>query len=289
VNHRSLLGLIVTVLAAAVPSGPAAVEDPPPHESGLVEKIGVQLVILDVLVLDRNGNPVPGLVSKDFDVEVDQRSVPLVGVDDSCTDVVQKPNIILAFDYQHLDEAQRGRILDDVRSAVDRGEGGGADVMVTALTGGLRVEQPFTMDRDRVETALTRMRNDVSLWGGNFSHKNEDGFVRGLTSLFDVAGTFPGPTAVILYSGMQAVPLEEQFRQLAAQAAAARCAVYPVSVEDLSTAPLPSQGATPRYGPERKTAPPLTLSNDEGEPATVGTPPDQPPPTSRTIPRHKPG
>jgi hypothetical protein len=68
---------------------------------------------------------------------------------------------------------------------------------------------------------------------------NESGFVDGLASLFDVAGTFPGPKAVVLYSAMKDVPLEEQFRQLAAQAAASRCAVYPVDVRGLADSRVP--------------------------------------------------
>lgn len=254
-----LLGLIGTAIAAI---------QPVPRPSALVEHVEVRLVMLDVLVFDGKGNPVPGLRAEDFDVEVDRRPVPLVSLDDACHNEIQKPNIILAFDYQHLDKAQRGRILDDVRGAFERGAGGPAAVMVVALTGGLRVEQPFTKDRRRVQTALARMQNDVELWAGNFSHRNEDGFVRGLTSLFDVAGTFSGPTAVILYSGMRAVPLEEQFRELAAQASAARCAVYPVSVLGLSSGPRATERGTTLLQGDNRTAPPLTLSDDEGGPAS---------------------
>ena len=269
-NNKRLLGVMGAAIAALAAFGSAAVDNPPPHDSGLVENVEVRLVIVDVLVLDRKGNPVAGLAADDFDVEVNGHSVPLVSFDDTCVEAVQKPNIVLAFDYQHLDEAQRGQILDSARTALGRGEGGTAAIMVAALTGGLRVEQPFTKDLNRVQTTLDHMRNDVSLWAGNFSHRSEDGFVRGLTSLFDVVGTFPGPTAVILYSGMQAVPLDEQFRQLAAQAAAARCAVYPVSVEELSATPRLSQGTKPAFRGDTRMAPPLTLPDDDGEAATGG-------------------
>src|SRR5262249_27523476 len=81
--------------------------------------------------------------------------------------------------------------------------------------------------------ALQHMQNDVTLWGGNFSHTSDDGFVRGLTSLFDVVGTIPKPTAVVLFSAMKDVPYEEDFRNLAALAAASRSVVYPVDIRGL--------------------------------------------------------
>jgi len=102
-------------------------------------------------------------------------------------------------------------------------------VMVAALTGGLRIEQPFTTDAAEVLASLKRMQKDISLWNGNFGHANEFGFVRSVTSLFDVvAAASKGPKAMVLYSAMQDVPLDYQFEQIAALAAASRCAVYSV-------------------------------------------------------------
>jgi len=251
-----LLGVLTAVLLMPGPLAPAA-GDPPPLDPGLQEKVEVRLVILDVLVQDRSGNPVSGLRPEDFDVEVDDRPAQLVSVDETCGESAQKPKVVLAFDYQHLDEMQRGRILEDVRDAVERGRAAGADVMVAALTGSLRVEQPFTKDSQRVRGALAHMRNDASLFAGSFSHSSDEGFVRGLGSLFDVAGTFSGPKAVILYSGMADVPYEENFKKLAVQAAAARCSVYPFRVEGLSSGPRPLEGYRRQLRGDTRTAPPL--------------------------------
>ncbi len=111
--------------------------------------------------------------------------------------------------------------------------------MVAALTGGLRIEQPFTTDARKVLASLKRMQKDISLWNGNFSHTNEFGFVRGVESLFDVLATaVVGPKAVVLYSAMQDVPLDNQFERIAAIAAASRCALYTVDPYGLVTPDL---------------------------------------------------
>ncbi len=102
--------------------------------------------------------------------------------------------------------------------------------MVAALTGGLRIEQPFTTDADVVLASLKRMQKDISLWNGNFAHTNEFGFVRSVTALFDVlASASVGPKAVVLYSAMQDVPMDDQFERIAAIAATSRSALYTVN------------------------------------------------------------
>ena len=217
-----------------------------PLDPGLKERVEVRLVVLDVLVLDRKGDPVPDLTAADFDVEVDHKPIPLAGFDAFCGESGRKPNIVLAFDYQHLDMAQRGQILADARAAVERGAAGGTPVMVAALTGSLRVELPFTKDSKHVGAALGHMRDDPTLFAANFPHSNDDGFVNGLTSLFDVAGNPSTPTAIILYSGMEDGPLDDQFLGLAARAAAAHCAVYPFHVEALTSGPRPTEGIPTR-------------------------------------------
>lgn len=225
------LGLATALL---LPAGVAASETPGPPDAGLVEKVEVRLVILDVLVVDRKGNPVPGLAEEEFELTVDGRPVPLSSFDVSCSDH-PAGSIVLAFDYQHLAEGQRAHALDLARDAIAQGPAEGRETMVVAMIGGLRVELPFTADRDRITSALGHMESDATLYAGNFAHMNEHGFVRGLTALFDVLGTIPGPKAVILFSAMQDVPLEDQFGQLAALAAASRSSIYPVDVRGLQS------------------------------------------------------
>jgi hypothetical protein len=99
------------------------------------------------------------------------------------------------------------------------------------------------------------MQYDPSLFAGNFDHMSEEGFVRGMTTLFDVAATIPRPKAVLLYSSMRDVPLDEQFRKLAAMAAASRSVVYPVDVRglDAESVPARAQVGTDSLGPAKAT------------------------------------
>lgn len=221
------------ILAMTLPSASVAVESSPPVRSGLVEKVEVNLVIVDVQVLDRKGNPVSGLTAGDFDVSVDGRPMPIASFDATCAELSEKPEIVLAFDYQHLGETQRAPALDSAQRALEQCGIRDAEIMVAALTGGLRVEHRFTTERDRVVDALRKMRSDPTLYAGNFGHISEKGFVRGLTALFDVAATAPRPKAILLYSAMQDVPLEEQFQQLSALASASRSVVYPIDMRGL--------------------------------------------------------
>ena len=51
--------------------------------------------------------------------------------------------------------------------------------------------------------------------------------------LAQTLGGFPGKKAVVLFSGMQDVPLDLQFADMAALAASSRCFVYPVDAAGL--------------------------------------------------------
>jgi VWFA-related protein len=236
---RPLVHTLLATMAAVVPLGSLGGDQPAPKPSGLVENVEVRLVILDVQVLDRKGHPVPGLGRDDFDVSIDRgRPVPIATFDAACADAAQKPVVVLAFDYQHLVGPERTEALRSARRALERGGLGDLEIMVVALTGGLRIEQPLSTKRDATFAALQHMQDDVTLWGGNFSHTSDDGFVRGLTSLFDVVGMIPKPKAVVLFSGMRDVPYEEDFRNLAALAAASRSVVYPVDIQGLDATDL---------------------------------------------------
>ena len=232
---------LVLALALTFPTTRAADEAGPILDKGISEHVEVNLVILDVHVLDRKGNPVPGLTADDFELSVDRRDMPIASFDASCAERAEVPALVLAFDYQHLDEIQRGRALESARRALASPRADGGEIMAAALTGGLRVEQSFTLDQAQIPAALRRMQYDPSLFAGNFSHMSEDGFMRGMTSLFDVAATIPRPKAILLYSSMRDVPLDEQFRKLAAMAAASRSVVYPVDVRGLDAERVPTQ------------------------------------------------
>jgi VWFA-related protein len=146
--------------------------------------------------------------------------------------------IVLAFDYLHLNRIQRVDALERVEAMVEQDVNVPFETMLVALTGGVRVEQPFTDDPGELLTALDRMQHDPSLSVPEFRHENAYVFIDGLVALIDVLGREPGSKAVVLFSAMEDVPLDAQFRQVAAVAASSRVSIYTVDVRGLVTMEL---------------------------------------------------
>lgn len=240
-----LLGLAVPP-AAAQQSGET--EPAEPLRVDVLERATVRLVVVDVVVVDKDGRTVPGLQAEDFEIRAGGEWLPVDTLDVDCpAQPLDEPRavaqaakrtapewsdeggrIVLAFDYQHLARPQREAAIEQAKALVRSGATGGDEIMVAALTGGLRVERTFSDEPRAVLTSLERMQYDISLWNGNFAHRNEIGFTEGFTALLEVAGTLPGPKAIVLFSGMTDVPLDLQFQKLAALAASTRCSIYPV-------------------------------------------------------------
>ena len=257
--NRVLVILAVLWLAAASVPVLAQDEEPaPPVPIDKTERAEVRLVLLDTIVIDSNGDPVAGLEKKDFEIRHGGEIITPDVLEARCDpdaqlqQTAQRPGaprkLIFAFDYLHLPMLQRELALDAAMKMVRENGTAGDEVMVAAMTGGLRIEQPFTTNSAEVLASLKRMQKDISLWNGNFSHATEFGFVRSVTALFDVvAAASKGPKAMVLYSTMQDVPLDYQFEQIAALAAASRCAVYSVDAYGLA-APDVGLGARGRPG-----------------------------------------
>jgi VWFA-related protein len=248
--------LLAVLLAAALPLGLALAQEREvePIEVDKVEEARVRLVLLDVVVLDGKGRTVSDLTLQDFEVLAAGQVAPADTLDVACSGggiedpqgvrhakLRQAPaapeqgrRVVLAVDYLHLDQPSRARVLDQAMLAVEHGLVEGDEVMVAALNGGLRIEQPFSADRDEVLASLQRMKFDISLWQPDYTHLTDFGFTTGMIALFDVLGAVAGPKAVVLYSAMGDVPLEKQFEEIAAIAASSRCSIYPVDARGLT-------------------------------------------------------
>ena len=257
--------LILRILLILALVSPAVSQDTPdPIDIQKQEEVEVELVLIDALVLDRQGRTVPGLTAADFEVIVDQEIRPINTLDESCEsgasddprgvrNPAERPRIeapsagrkiVLAFDYLHLDPFS---LEDALRSAQDMLENrsvAGEEVMVVALNGGIRIEQSFTEDTGLITDALQRMQNDISLWGGRYDHITEEPFFRGLQLLVDVLGIIDGSKALVLYSNNPSSSDEGDpaFMELAASAAGSRCSVYPVHSVGLQATPPPGGG-----------------------------------------------
>jgi VWFA-related protein len=245
--------LSVGLSAQGPPEATGAVADPDvPLDVGATASAEVRMVLTDVVVVDRDGRTVPGLTAADFDVIAGGRPVAVDTVDLDCPDGAAEDvdpvrrasrreatgsaeghSVVFLLDYLHLAPLEREAIFDQIWAMIDNGASGRDQIMLAVLTGGLRIEQTFTDDSDEILRSIRRMRHDITLWNGNYSHLDEIGFVGGLTSLLDVLGTVPGRKSVVMYSGMQDVPLLLQFEDIAAVAAASRCSIYPVDARGL--------------------------------------------------------
>ena len=215
-------------------------------------------MLLDTVVVDRAGGTVDGLGVDDFELFVDGELRMIDTFDLTCSGAGEDPRgtmrthrravpampsggrrIALMFDYLHLHGLERAEVLDHAMRLVKDGGTEGDEIMVAALAGGLRIEQPFTTDTEVTLETLKRMQYDITLWNGNFGHLTERGWVDGMTAMLYVLGEIEGRKAMVLYSTMQDVPLESEFRRLAAAAAASRCTIYPVNAYGLLPATDP--------------------------------------------------
>jgi VWFA-related protein len=151
-----------------------------PIEIDMTEQTERRLLLLDVEALDKDGNPMTGLVKEDFRIRVNYLWRQLYSVDDLCAcgdaapdpdnppaDPVEKqrlalirsaPHYVLYFDYSQLAERGRkqareeaSRWARDVMQPEDR-------VMVAAYAteGGLRTYTDFTEDRGAVLAAIEK-------------------------------------------------------------------------------------------------------------------------------------
>jgi len=238
-----------------------------PVKSDVAEHVEVRLVTIDVIALDKDDRTVPGLGKESFRLFADGKETPIDTVDAYCGDAPEAepqskalgawatppdlPNetrrVVLAFDYLHLpyvicpdvtyDPRQprsclmHTQALQAYQAAIAaRPEIHDEEIMVVALTGGLRVEQPFTRDRKAVVEALRRMEYDVTLWNGSFQQTTELGFFRGLEALTTLLRATPGPKSVVLLTAGAGPSngYDVEFARLATTAGDAQVRFYPV-------------------------------------------------------------
>lgn len=253
------------MLAVGLAATMAGAEAPPakPLPSDMEETLEVRLVTVDVVALGADEATVADLSKDEFDLVVDGKPAEIDTLDVFCDGgseadpttkrIGQWPTpkdlgegtrrVVLAFDYLHLPTAicpdslgggpclYHTKALQDYQRVVAaKEEIGDEDMMVVALTGGLRVEQPFTRDREAVVSTLRRMEHDVSLWNGTFAHLTEEPLFASLRALVNVLGIYPGPKAVVFVSagGGPGVTYDGDFDRLAAAASDARVSFYTV-------------------------------------------------------------
>lgn len=256
---RSGGGLAALALAVAAVAAALGSEEPPPADVGLRERVAVELVLVDVVVLDRKDRTVPGLSAHDFELRVDGDLVPIETLDARCpggaiedprggegraaqTHVPGAGRVVLAFDWRHMGFASRTRLSnhDAIRSAARALESGAVvadEIMVVSIGDGLRVELPFTSDRQAVLRAIRRLEADPSIFVSG-PRLTEFPYFGSLLALLDVMERVPGRKAVVLFSGRiedDGWSHDNEYARLAAMAATSRTAIYPVDSGGLRT------------------------------------------------------
>jgi len=218
-------------IALILPAPGPRAEAEAPLRTDLEEKIEVRLVTIDVVALDSQERTVADLTQDDLELVVDGETRAIDTWDAFCDNGSESdPNsrrfgewvtpknltegtrrIVLAFDYLHLPTAPcpdmdgpclfHTKSLQDFQRTLESKTGiADEELMVVALTGGLRVEQPFTKDRAAVLATLRRMEHDISLWNGNFGHLTETPLFTSLRALVTVLRATPGAKSVVFVS-----------------------------------------------------------------------------------------
>jgi len=274
-SFKPALPALCLLLTAVV----TAQEPTEPLTSDLSETVEVRYVILDALVLDDRGRVVPDLTIDDFKLYLDLRPHPIDSVDVFCPagaaddprpvnhgkrrlapvapDVFRR--IVVVVDYKNLEQTERIDAIDRLERMVRDSNAVNEELMIVAITKELRVEQPFTTDREEVLRALARMKLDRSLWqeypnmvGRRLRpHLHEFALFDGLAALVRWLGTYEGSKAIVFVSELPskfpdrafARPLtytppafdyDRQFEAVATAAAEARVAVYPIHANGIS-------------------------------------------------------
>ncbi len=264
-RHARPARAAIAALLAVAAGSPAAEEAgrERPLDLGIEEQVGVRLVLVDFLALDRRGRTVPDLAAEEIVLLVDGRQVEIASLDRDCpagsaddpqpraapppVRFTREPRkIVLAFDYYHMRHA--AETLDHALQALDRWPAGDEQHMIVSLGEALRIEQPWTSDAAEVRRALERMRGDPDLYAAAHDRLTEWPFFERVQTLLDLLERVPGRKTVVLFSGPfrpDGFFHDPAHRRLAAISTVARAAIYPVDTGGLRT--LVDAGP-PRWG-----------------------------------------
>lgn len=182
--------LAVCFLVCPEPSAPQ--EDQPVRLPGRIipERAEVDLVLIDVLVTDRKGRPLPGLEAEDFELRIDSHPSQISTFESYCDDPVSpagsgtdlndmsfsrsqplpsagspRPlrHVVLFFDINQLTWEGRNRAIDASLEYVEERMRPHDRVMILAMRDEPRLMQDFTSDRELLATRLKVMREDAEL------------------------------------------------------------------------------------------------------------------------------
>jgi len=184
-----LLGVLLLaalLLGALLPPPPAALAQDEASRHGIfIDTIDVNLINIEVVAVDREGNPVRGLTREDFELRVDGEPVEITNFfavadrervipeEDGAAETEAAPTappasvtplrteeeqayIVLYIDNGNIAPNHRKRVFDDLRDHLEHLMEPADRVMVVTQDGEITIEQPFTSDQEQILAALER-------------------------------------------------------------------------------------------------------------------------------------
>lgn len=176
-SRRSGLAVVLCLILAAL--APALSAQVPATPEGFSELVEVDVVNVDVFVTDKDGNPVPGLEKKDFEIREDGKRVDISNfdvVDRSAAPAAQATaqtdpqmpsmnvtvgtvpadalQLVVYVDNFNLRPANRARVLRQLREFLTQELRASDRVMLVTYDLGMQVRLPFTADRAALGRAL---------------------------------------------------------------------------------------------------------------------------------------
>ena len=84
-TDATLRAVALVVVVTVLPASSVGQQDEAAVDSGVIERAGVTLTLLDIDATDKAGRPLPGLSAEDFKVRLNGRVWPIYSVDDLCS------------------------------------------------------------------------------------------------------------------------------------------------------------------------------------------------------------
>jgi len=179
----ALAALVVPGAERAVVFPGAAGEETPARPQGLApEHVEANLVLVDVLVRDRNGKSVPALGKEDFSLLIDRLPAPIASFERNCGEPSPPPgsgretppagkseepaaaappgHVVLVFDINHLTRPGRDRSLDAAVRYLKENPTARERVMLIAIKGRPVLLESFTSDHERLAARLDEVKAD---------------------------------------------------------------------------------------------------------------------------------
>jgi len=151
------ISLLVSTLAYEIQALPAR----------LPERVSVSLVLLDAVVTDKSGQPIRGLGVGDFELLVDNQTVPISSITEECSELSQaspavasRRHMVIVFDISHMMPISRNGAIEAAIKYVEQIMTPADSVMILAYMRGLHILSDFTSDQAQLLGRLTALRED---------------------------------------------------------------------------------------------------------------------------------